>query len=116
MARWPRDARGVTMGLLGGSLAASRGAAQRGARPKAKILPRRGARRVGRCLGQLVSGEDEEIRREHAQAHVRDEAAGAFPDAAVEPEGALQERDATLDPGAEGAELSVHPVALHHIE
>ena len=63
-----------------------------------------------------VAGEQQQIRGEDRGAHVGVKRRGAFPHASRETEDAFQERDAALDPGAEAAQLVVHPVAPHHGE
>ena len=63
-----------------------------------------------------MSREDEQVGCEHSHSHVGDEAHRAFPCAAIQPEGTLEERDHALDTGAKGAELSVDPAAFYHVE
>ena len=69
-----------------------------------------------RRSADTIAGEEEQIRREDGRAHVGVKRRGAFPHASRETEDAFQERDAALDPGAEAAQLVVHPVAPHHGE
>ena len=58
--------------------------------------------------GQLVSREREQVRREHPEADVGDEARGSFPLAAIEAEGALEERDVPLRNAMKSGSLLGH--------
>src|SRR5690606_13829757 len=56
-----------------------------------------------------------EVRGDDGGADVASEAGPSAPGAPLEPEAALEERDPTLDAGAEVPEAAVDPVAPRHV-